>query len=74
MRNSRQILLVIIAIIIGIAVAYYFIDPNAYSDIEMLPDGTTVRKVTIDGHLYLKTDTIMTHAESCPHPSHPQNQ
>lgn len=72
--ESRNVLLFVLTVILLISVLYYLADPNAYSDREILQDGTTVYKETIDGHLYYRTGKTLTHSEACPNPSHPQNQ
>lgn len=70
----RDAVLVIGGAIVLLCVLYYFADPNAYGDREVLQDGSIVYKETIDGHLYYRTGKTLTHSESCPNSSHPQNQ
>lgn len=72
--QSRNVLLVLIAGIALVSVMYYFIDPNAYGDREIMQDGSVVYKETIDGHLYYRTGKTLTHSEACPNPNHLQNQ
>lgn len=70
----RTTLIVLVGAIVLFAILYYFVDPNAYTNVEMMQDGSIVYKETIDGHLYYRTDKTLTHSEACPNPSHAQNQ
>lgn len=54
-----------------VVLLYHYVEPVDY---EVLPDGSTVYKVEIDGHTYLKTDQGLTHSASCQNSSHSQNQ
>lgn len=66
-----SVLILSVAILSG---TYYFIDPNDFEDYEVFPDGTVIRKVELDGHLYYKTENgRLTHSAACQNKSHPEN-
>ena len=44
------------------------------TDVYFTPDGEAVNTVTIDGHQYLKSVSVLTHSESCTNAVHKGNQ
>lgn len=69
------IALTVILSFVIVGLSYYFVDPHDFDDYEVLSDGSRIKKVELDGHLYYKDgENRLTHSASCKHSSHPENQ